>query len=406
VEEPNARNTVLLLTVAYPFGNAESFLDAELPVLTRRFSRVIVVPSRPQGQRRPLPAGVRCETFLGTVTRRWIARELVRRPSHAAFQYVRAVAREGSAAAYLRQPAAFMGIIGLNLLKYRLLKEFVIRERLEQALLYDYWLENSTLALSWLRREGVVTRAVARAHRVDLYDDCSPTQAVPFRAFNLASLDRIFPISSHGSRYLVARHPDAARKVYVSRLGVERQHLSSRHRSASSLVVSCASLNDVKRVELIPPVLEHVGKPLRWVHFGDGPRRGAVERAASRLPAHVTWRLAGDVERSRLLSYYKENAVDLFISLSSSEGLPVSMMEAISFGVPILATAVGGVPEIVNAMTGKLVRVSDTADSVADAARHLLDGNRPSPNEIIAFFEANFEAEKNFGEFAARLDAV
>jgi colanic acid/amylovoran biosynthesis glycosyltransferase len=131
-----------------------------------------------------------------------------------------------------------------------------------------------------------------------------------------------------------------------------------------------------------------------------------VERAAARLPDRVSWRLAGHVDHSQLLECYRENRVDLFVSLSTSEGLPVSMMEAISFGIPVLATDAGGVPEIVNAHTGRLVSVHDPPDRIAGVARQLLDGEGPSTDEIIAFFKANFDAETNFGEFAEMLHAV
>jgi len=43
-----------------------------------------------------------------------------------------------------------------------------------------------------------------------------------------------------------------------------------------------------------------------------------------------------------VLNYYASNPVDVFINTSSSEGLPVSIMEAMSFGIPVIATNVGG----------------------------------------------------------------
>ena len=175
---------------------------------------------------------------------------------------------------------------------------------------------------------------------------------------------------------------------------------------AEPLIVSCASLHPSKRVEMIPSVLTRVGEPLRWVHFGDGPSMGDVRRAAQMLPDRVSWRLEGHVDHAELLEYYQRNKVDLFVSLSASEGLPVSIMEAISFGVPVLAVGVDGVPEIVNASTGRLVEVDDPPGEIANAARQLLNGDSPSRDEIVAFFEANFEAEKNFGAFAEMLHAV
>ena len=123
------------------------------------------------------------------------------------------------------------------------------------------------------------------------------------------------------------------------------------------------------------------------------------------LPDRVNWRLEGHVDHAELLDYYRANRVDLFVSLSASEGLPVSIMEAISFGVPVLAVGVDGVPEIVTASTGRLVESTTLPMTIAAAARRLLDGDGPSRDEIIAFFEANYDAEKNFGDFAEVLHA-
>jgi len=404
----DSADTLVVLTASYPFGtSSETFLDAELPILARRFARVIVVPSNRDDQSRRLPAGVRCETFLADCSRQDVLRTLLRYPGSAAVQFARAVVDEGSPLIYLCHPLAYMGVIALNLFKYRLLKEFVMREGLADAVFYDYWLENSTLALSLLRRSEAIHRGVARAHGFDLYDERSRLGAVPFRAFNVSSLDRVIAISSHGFSYLETKHPDARAKLRLSRLGVERQRRpSQRNRGSLPSIVSCASLTPLKRVQFVPEVLRSTGQPLRWVHFGDGPCRAEVERAAETLPNNVSWRLAGHVDRTEVLRYYRENNVDLFVSMSSSEGLPVSIMEAVSFGIPVLATDVGGVAEIVNSHTGRLVSVHDSIDEIARIARQLLDGDRPSVEEMMEFFEANFDAEKNFNEFAELLHAV
>jgi glycosyltransferase involved in cell wall biosynthesis len=401
-------DTLVLLTAAYPFGNKwEVFLEAELRILAHRFGRIIVLPSSSDKHVRALPPGVRYETVLADISRSEIARELLRSPGIAFAQYGRAIFEEKSPGAYLRHPVPYFGVVGLNLLKYRALKEFVDREGLQEALFYDYWLSNSTIALSRLRRQGLIRRAVARAHGFDLYDEQSELGSVPFRAFNVASLDRIFAVSDNGLGYLSARYPRARTKLLVSRLGVE-SHDSTNASGALDLplIVSCGGLLPVKRVEAVPEVLGRIGRPLRWVHFGDGPTRGEVERVARSLPEHVIWHLAGHVDRAEVLDYYKSHKVDLLISLSQSEGIPVSMMEAISFGVPVLATAVGGVPEIVNAATGTVVALNENLDAIARKARLLLDGAGPSRDEIIAFFKSNFDAQRNFTEFAELLMAV
>jgi glycosyltransferase involved in cell wall biosynthesis len=159
----------------------------------------------------------------------------------------------------------------------------------------------------------------------------------------------------------------------------------------------------LKRVERIPSILERLERPVRWVHFGDGPARAEVERAATELPPTVDWTLKGSVERNEILEFYRANRVNVFLSVSSTEGLPFSIMEAISFGVPVVATDVGGVPEIVSAETGFLVGIDDSAAEIAAALARVLDGEGPRVEETLRFFESNFDAEINFRRFAAIL---
>ncbi len=401
--------TVVLLTAAYPYGHtSETFLDAEIPVLARRFERVIVLPSHVTDDVRQLPPNVRCEPYLAEVTALQAMTELGRFAKRAVFTYVRAVADEGAPHAYLAHPRPYVASLGRNLRKYRLLKQFIRREKLNDAVFYDYWLENSTLALSWLRQEGVVQRAVARAHGFDVYEDRWAGRAVPFQAVKLGALDRVFPVSSHGLAHLAAKYPMARAKLTLSRLGVEQSGFEGYSISSHDppVIVSCGGLQSFKRVDMIPRVVASIGRPVRWIHFGDGPDRQKVERAAAALPDHVEWLLPGHVQHRDLLEYYRRTKVALFISMSLSEGLPVSMMEAISFGIPVLAVSVGGVPEIVTDHTGTLVSADDPVESVASEAGRLLNTGRPSVEQIIRFSKANFDAQTNFHRFAGMLQTL
>lgn len=55
----------------------------------------------------------------------------------------------------------------------------------------------------------------------------------------------------------------------------------------------------------------------------------------------------GEIENNRLMEEYKKNCFDVFLNVSESEGIPVSIMEALSFGIPVIATDVGANQEIV-----------------------------------------------------------
>jgi glycosyltransferase involved in cell wall biosynthesis len=115
--------------------------------------------------------------------------------------------------------------------------------------------------------------------------------------------------------------------------------------------------------------LAELARPGEAVIAGDGPDRPAVESEVRRLGLESVVRLAGernDVEE--LLA-----AADLFVLSSRSEGLPLSILEAMAAGLPVVASSVGGVPElVVEGETGLLVPPGDP-HALAAAIERLLD---------------------------------
>jgi glycosyltransferase involved in cell wall biosynthesis len=119
--------------------------------------------------------------------------------------------------------------------------------------------------------------------------------------------------------------------------------------------------------DALPELLgAHPGASL--VVVGDGPERGAFERqvAAAGIASRV--HMLGevtDVERALAAS-------DLLLAPSWAESFPYSILEAMAFGLPIVATAVGGVPEAIeDGVSGRLVPARDPA-ALAAAAGDLL----------------------------------
>jgi glycosyltransferase involved in cell wall biosynthesis len=108
--------------------------------------------------------------------------------------------------------------------------------------------------------------------------------------------------------------------------------------------------------------------PFRAVLVGDGPDRAEVEAAVRSLGLADRVELAGSrADVPDLLA-----AADLFVLSSRSEGAPFSILEAMAAGLPVVASEVGGVAELVaHGETGLLVPAGDPAP-LADALRTLL----------------------------------
>jgi glycosyltransferase involved in cell wall biosynthesis len=105
-----------------------------------------------------------------------------------------------------------------------------------------------------------------------------------------------------------------------------------------------------------------------WI-AGDGPDRGAVAAEVRRLALDDAVVLLGardDIDD--LLA-----AADVFVLSSRSEGLPMSILEAMAAGLPVVASAVGGVPEVVDDTTGALVPPGDPAALASALVRLVAD---------------------------------
>jgi glycosyltransferase involved in cell wall biosynthesis len=400
---------LVLLTSEFPFGSVtESFLEPEIPILSERFAKVYVLPSKRGPNIRPLPAN------FELVEMPWLAgysshhrrRALAGGP---AIRVALASLRTPSdAVAHLRASKLYGDILAQNILRARDLQAFIVARKLESAVFYDYWFENSTLALALVRRSGAIRTAVARAHGFDIFDDAWNGLTVPFRQAKATGLDAVFPTSSAGARYLRARVPGLRAKLSVHHLGVRDPQISSPPPTGSAppLVVTCARLVPVKRIHLVPEVLSLVGEPVRWVHIGDGDERERVEATANALLPAGSWELLGSLDNDHVLDFYKQHSVQALLSVSASEGLPVSMMEALSYGVPVVSYDVGGVGELVTPRTGRLIAVDASAADVAAHLRLCIQDPDLSRDTIRAEFRRRYDAAANHQAFVDGLLAL
>lgn len=137
------------------------------------------------------------------------------------------------------------------------------------------------------------------------------------------------------------------------------------------LLLACGELTPVKGHEYLLRALQQLAKEgsnAVVVLAGDGPLRADLEAFARSLDISARVRFLGfRTDVPALLS-----AADIFVMPSLSEGLPLALLEAMSVGVPVVATAVGGVPEVIRTgVTGWLAPASD-ADALARALLEVL----------------------------------
>jgi glycosyltransferase involved in cell wall biosynthesis len=137
-----------------------------------------------------------------------------------------------------------------------------------------------------------------------------------------------------------------------------------------------------------------------WTHIGGGECLDDVEQSLKNMGENVEVCLLGQLPHHDVLDYYQNNPVDLFINVSSSEGLPVSIMEAFANGIPVIATAVGGCPEIVSEDCGFLLKPNFEAIELAGIIENYSLDSTEMRVSALEKQRDEYSSEKNQSAFA------
>lgn len=263
---------------------------------------------------------------------------------------------------------------------------------------YFYWGKwSNILSIFWKGRCHLVSRFHGTG---DLWED-QYNGYFPFRKKVLAALDCAVFISKRGERFFQEKY--SIQRTLYSPLGSLSVGVPKKLKDGIVRVVSCSTVIPLKRVDLIFKSLNLLDDiKINWTHIGgaivgDNSLYSELEdEIAEKKKDHLTVQLVGSLPHEDVMRYYAENGFDVFVNLSKSEGVPVSIMEAMSCDISIVATDVGGTDEVVTPETGILVSANPTAEEVSRAIRECLS-KELSPR---AYWENHFDADKNYSVFA------
>ena len=422
------KNLIIIFTYKYPFQPpTEQFLDDELRFLAEEDADILLVPSAREKKDAlyPFPA-----------TKSNISVRAIKRSSRLGETCSGLLSAAGNAGYLLRDVRRLLkgsGVRNKTRAIKKTLKEYVqagalfrkfvkqipdevLRGR-ERIILYSYWLNPAASAEAmfkiYLKKRYIVpVTAYARSHEDtenasltgDLFRGMDHYR--PCLALLNEGLDAVFPISRNGRESLMK---DGILRAETYRLGVKKQAPFLPADDHVPLIVSCSVMIVNKRVEKIAELLNRVQREIRWIHFGGGETEQKVRDFCEKhLPGNVHWELHGWTAHDAIMDFYRKEMPDLFINVSRLEGIPVSIMEAMSCSIPCAATDVGASGEIVSdSRNGFLLPVDF---DVEETARRL-DGYLSAPAEqknrmrrnAYETFEQNYDSAVNYAAFARRI---
>lgn len=175
-------------------------------------------------------------------------------------------------------------------------------------------------------------------------------------------------VPSEAMRRFLAQHGIPQSRIHVIPSGVSAAAARTRTGGDSFVAATTTSLEYWKGVDVLLEALASVRRPVRLEIFGDGSQRSSLESLARALGIDVSFQGFVDGVRERL------EDVDLFVLPSRAENFPIAVLEAMAVGLPVVATRVGGVPELVaDEETGLLVEPGDAPQLAAAIERCAAD---------------------------------
>jgi len=403
---------LILITASFPFGKGETFLETEINYLAERFEKVIIVTQNIEDLKpRQVPANFEIKRIDLAVSGLEKIRALSGLFDSKFWKELKIIK-----SVYNKKPNK--GIISTMLIslfranKIARYAKTLYRDNQQnsQLFFYSYWCDDVALGLAMFQKKHTEAFTLSRIHRWDVYFEESKFNYLPFRHYIANNIGKIFSISQDGIDYAVKNwKTDNNEKFVLSRLGINNSLTYEVSKNETCLIVSCSNLIPVKRVHLIGEALKEIEDiKIKWVHFGDGLEKKSLEIQIKGLPGNVEVELKGRVPNTEIYTYYNKNCPDLFINVSSSEGVPVSIMEAMSYGIPCVGTAVGGTPEIINKENGYLLSINPTADEVASKIEKFqqlsIEDKTEKRKAAYSTWENKYNADKNYNDFIERIN--
>ena len=365
--------TILIVTDGYPFRDGERpFIENELVVLSERYDVIIIaiideaiskeMEIKANSRIKQIKRNIRCKHKLELYSYYDKLGMMLRAKGFISYIFDRRIKTEkqlvfncntNRISVFWESLKFYAKSMAFHKWFFSLFGDFDV----STMLIYTFWYRFPTLSFCLEGNKHVITRT----HGYDLFDGRNKKSLrQPFKEVMDPLLDHVIFACNYSRDYYLKRYNfvEDIKKYKVMYLGTRKQDFGIENTHVDENVfriVSCSNIISLKRIRLIidgirdlTPML--IDKKVEWIHFGDGPLRSEIEQYASnQLGDKVKYFFAGNVDNESIHEYYALNWVDCFITTSSSEGgVPVSIQEAMAYGIPIVGTNCGGISEAFN----------------------------------------------------------
>lgn len=147
-------------------------------------------------------------------------------------------------------------------------------------------------------------------------------------------------------------------------------------------ICTVGGLNSWKGIDIslqaIKELIDRGKDHFQWLFYGDGPLKESLMEMSVQLNIENYVVFAGSIDNASIISSYQNGDIDLYVQNSIYregvyEGIPVSIMEAMANGIPVIASDCGGTKELVNSESGTLIKQGDPTMTAEEIIRYMED---------------------------------
>lgn len=367
-------SVLVFITDTYPLGGIteQAFIKPEIEPLAAAFDRVFIMPVN-SGILSGIFSAFPDQSLPANVT---VSRTLLSAPSAAAkaisILHPRAIEALAADASHLPDLKALRHLMAFSayVLHYRRKLARWIKQQhinIHDTVFYTFWFEAATAALATIPGLKIITRA----HGHDIYD-FKPNFVSPYwRRLSLRKIIGVKTASKSGADYIRHKFPQYAGKIATRYLGSPAPltpNPDTNDIDTPLVLLNCSRLAEGKGVELQIELIKewarrNPSRLIHWLCIGGGPLEWKIRDSTNNLPANLTVEMTGPMNNENVHKLLSTRHIDASLLLSESEGgVPVSMAESLSYGIPIITTSVGDLSEVTLKSGGLLLSGNLTTD--------------------------------------------
>ena len=365
---------IVYITANTPYGKAEAFIPPEIIEVKKQGNEMLVIPLRPEAD---VWKGAETEEVAKYTMRVPIFSLKVLAESFIIFCMHPIKVAKLIGRIFNYSGSAFKIIKNLAILPKALLISKIVKENKCEHI-HAHWASTTSTA-AYIASYITDIPWSFTAHRWDIAENNmlkEKARTAKFvRVIDEPGYNEM--IGFIGSEYMYKCH-----KIHVG-VKIDQKHIKNKNKNnILAFAVPAMFVEKKGHTYLLEAIkkLKDQHENMICYFIGDGPLRSSIEKKVNELGLQSTIIFKGNMSHDDLLSMYENGEID-FVVLPSivtnngeKEGIPVSLMEAMAYKLPVISTNTGGIPELLENGAGIIVKEKDSKE-LAAAMKCLIENN-------------------------------